>query len=454
MILPPLSELLCADGDARILAGPDGRNRYGRTVTPSADLAFGSSTASSISQGAWEAVAVRRDVWLSDGRAPDAVFADTADAIRERFAAHYGLRDTAIILTPSGTDAHLLAALLLAGPHEAPLACLSVEPSETGSGAPLALAVRRFAGDGGVLSYGDRAETIAIPARDPDGNVRPQDEVMADLDALISACDREGRQALLVATDVSKTGLIAPEPQTVRALKARWHARLDVLIDACQLRLSPISLRAWLDQGCLVAVTGSKFVGGPAFSGMLLVPAAIAKRLRRRTLPHLPELGHAAMWPEGFAARDACSGQPTFGLLARWEAALFEMDRFFAVDEAHLTQITRELSAGLEARLMASSVLTYMPSPPLHRSTSGWDGIATILPFKPDRAYASLKGVEIGQSVQIGGAKALRLCLSMPLIVQAAGSDASLRAVLFEGVAAIAVIETATQTLASRRQAG
>lgn len=452
MNLPPLAELLTADGDARIIPGPDGRNRYGRTVTPSADLAFGSSTASSISQGAWEAVAARRDVWLSDRRAPDEVFADAADSIRERFSAHYGLRDTAIILTPSGTDAHLLAALLLAGPHDAPLACLSVEPSETGSGAPLALAARRFSGDGGVLSYGDRAETIAVPARDPDGNVRPQDAVMADLNAQIATCDRAGRQALLVVADVSKTGLIAPHPQAVRDLKARWGGRLDVLVDACQLRLSPASLRAYLDQGFMVAVTGSKFVAGPAFSGMLLIPGAIAKRLSRRTLPILPELGHAAMWPKGFAAQDACSGPPAFGLLARWEAALFEMDRFFAFDEALLARTTQRLSAAFQARLSASTVLKPLSSPPLARAHPGWDCALTILPFMP--AAPCPGGVQIGQPVRIGDLQAVRLCLSMPLIARAAASEAGLRAVLSEGEAAISAIETSAQTLASKRQAG
>lgn len=452
MTLPPLIELLCADGDARIVAGPDGRNRYGRTAAPSPDLAFGSSTASAISEGAWRAVAARRDLWLSDPRAPRDVFAHGADAVRARFAALYGLRDTAMILTPSGTDAHLLAALLLAGPHDAPLLSLCVEPAETGSGAPLALAARRFGGAGEILSYGDRAETLSVAARDDDGHVRPAAEVMAELDAAIAAAARAGRRALLVVADVSKTGLIAPDADTVRDLMARWGARLDVLVDACQLRLSPESLRGWLDLGCLLALTGSKFAGGPAFSGMLLAPEAVARRLRHRTLPRLPELGHAALWPDGWAARAACAAAPAFGLLARWEAALYEMETFFACGDARLTRATQALSDAFAARLAASPVLRPLPAPPLKRARAGWDGIAGILSFTP--AAPCPPGVQLGQPVRIGADSALRLCLSMPLIARAARDDAGMQAVLRDGETVIAMLEKAAATVAPDRRAG
>jgi hypothetical protein len=458
MTLPPLIELLGMDGDERIVAGPDGRNRYGRSLTPSPALAFGSSTASSISRDAWGAVAARRNAWLSDARRPDAIFAEGVESLRSRFATLYGLDGTAMIVTPSGTDAHLLAALLLAGPHNAPLTCLSVEASETGRGVMHALGARRFNAQGGaagdVLSYGDCADAIEVAARDADGQIRSEAEVLSELDAHIATSARAGRRALLVVTDVSKTGLIAPAPQTVAALKGRWGAQLDVLIDACQLRLSPAALRGWLDQDCLVAVTGSKFAGGPAFSGLLLLPERLSRRLKHRTLPRLPQLGHPAQWPQGFAARRACEGPPAFGVLARWEAALYEMARFFAFDESHLAATTQTLSVALSARLAASHILQPVAMPPLPRATKGWDTIPTILPFTPASAHTALDSVQIGQPVRIGRQEALRLCLSMPLIARAAASEAGMQAVLAEGEAAVALIEKATQALAQDRRAG
>jgi hypothetical protein len=46
-------------------------------------------------------------------------------------------------------------------------------------------------------------------------------------------------------------------------MKTRFGDPPDVLVDACQFRISPQTLAEYLACGLLVAVTGSKFVGGP-----------------------------------------------------------------------------------------------------------------------------------------------------------------------------------------------
>jgi hypothetical protein len=46
------------------------------------------------------------------------------------------------------------------------------------------------------------------------------------------------------------------------------------------MRLSPERLRACLEAGWMILVSGSKFFGGPAFAGALLVPAEIVARAR------------------------------------------------------------------------------------------------------------------------------------------------------------------------------
>ena len=76
----------------------------------------------------------------------------------------------------------------------------------------------------------------------------------------------------------SKTGLSAPSFEAVQRLHERFGARLDVVVDACQMRLAPERVRAYLEAGCMVLITGSKFFGGPPFSGALLVPAGVAAR--------------------------------------------------------------------------------------------------------------------------------------------------------------------------------
>src|SRR5512140_3009025 len=55
--------------------------------------------------------------------------------------------------------------------------------------------------------------------------------------------------------------------------------RVQVVVDACQMRLGRPRLRKYLDRGCMVIVTGSKFFTGPPFSVALLVPAGFAGAL-------------------------------------------------------------------------------------------------------------------------------------------------------------------------------
>ena len=72
---------------------------------------------------------------------------------------------------------------------------------------------------------------------------------------------------------------------------------VDVLVDACQMRLPLERIRACLAAGWMVLVTGSKFFGGPPFAGALLVPAPIITRASQ-----LPPL--ALAWPIISAGRN------------------------------------------------------------------------------------------------------------------------------------------------------
>ena len=86
--------------------------------------------------------------------------------------------------------------------------------------------------------------------------------------------------------------------RSAEALKSQWLAALSH-----ERRVSPHTLRAYLAHGFCVALTGSKFVAGPPFSGALLVPRTLARRLERQAMP--PALGAysaRAEWPRGWTA--------------------------------------------------------------------------------------------------------------------------------------------------------
>jgi hypothetical protein len=321
-------------------------------------------------------------------------------------------------------------------------------------------------------------EFAAVAARAGDGNLRSPGDVEADLDRLCHAAARAGRKVLLAVSDVSKTGLISPGLDGALALRRRFPGCIEVLVDACQFRLSPASLRAYLDHGFLVAVTGSKFLAGPTFSGALLVPPSASDRLRDRLLrPGLRAYSARAEWPSDWVAGAALGDVANFGLLLRWEAALSELRAFRAIPELDIETFVARFAGAVEARLADDHAFEPLAVRDLDRSAvgaaSGWDRQPTIFPFllrHTDGAhtgylslaanqdvYRSLMNaqapVRLGQPVLCGQRhgrpiSALRLCNSARLIVEgAANGGARTQAVIDRALAALDATAAAARTV-------
>jgi hypothetical protein len=461
------AELLVQGGDSRLNLDPlTGANRYGCAPRPNPRLAdFASSTASVISARGYDAAdALHARLGAEPLADRPVVYARELERIRGELKALCGLGDRAdvdVIFAASGTDLHLLARELVGGTPTAPLLCVGVEPEETGSGVPAALAGRHFSNraalgeavdPGGALGPGG-GEYIAVPARSADGGLRDGAAIEADLDAIGLGAARAGRRVLLSVADVSKTGLISPGLDTVLALRRRFPNTIEVLIDACQFRLSAASLRAYLDQDLMVAVTGSKFLTGPVFSGALFVPAAVALRLSGRLpRPALRAYSARADWPETWVAGKALNEAANEGLLLRWEAALAELRAFRAVPEIEVERFVTSFAKAVQTRLAEDPMFEPLAARPLDRAAigaaGGWDQAATIFPFllrDPSRVGGPLlsvaaveavyrclmteaadgPAVRLGQPVPCGrrgGAplSALRLCNSARLTVEGA----------------------------------
>ena len=458
--------LLVEGGDARLALDPnDGANRYGCPPTPViGGLDFASSTASIISPAAYRAVgALREHLARALTREPAAaIYARELDALRGELLALNDLGDLPglqVAFAASGTDLHLLVGELVGGEPAAPLLCLAVEADETGSGVPQALRGRHFsdrAALGDAVAPGDPVGAgcgalIAVRAREPDGTLRDGADIEAELDALVLEASRARRRVLLTVADVSKTGLIAPSLDAVMALRRRFPRTLEVLVDACQFRLSPASLRAYLDAGLMVAVTGSKFLTGPCFSGALLIPAQVAARLKGRLFkPGFGLYSARAEWPADWVAGAVLPEVANFGLLLRWRAALTELEAFRRVPEPAVAGFLSAFADAVEARLAVDPMFEALASRPLDRRAigagAGWDTIPTIFAFRSraastaaqaQAAYRALRrdGIRLGQPVGCG---ALRLCASARLVTQAIGDD---------GVGAEAVIRQALRAL-------
>lgn len=245
----------------------------------------------------------------------------------------------------------------------------------------------------------------------------------------------QGDHCLLAMTDVSKTGMIAPGSGLLVGLQQRFSGRLTVLVDACQMRLSPPTLRGYLEKGFWVVITGSKFLSGPTFAGDLLLPSGTSR-------DH-PELSKHTVHP---------------GLVLRWEAALEELRAFSRVPPSQVHEILKTIADRINQYLYTSENLLPLAVPAISRSVGydySWDRLQTIFPFVPTtgkdpagriqplsreqafRVYQCLQQVypqvlhpagdlrcQLGQPVhcsQLEGSppSALRLCASSRLVVEA-----------------------------------
>ena len=485
-VLLPTEQLLTQGGDERLLPVAPGRlNKYGCTPVPDVGLAaFGSSTATSISPLGFAAADRLRSELLAEAGAVDAelLYRRECDRVRATLKTLCGVDDIAgldIALAASGTDLHLIAAEWASGGSaKAPLVIM-MDACETGSGVAAALAGRHFgeaSPQGAVLVAGapvdqrNAPEVVQIAIRDDAGAPRALADVHAEIESRVVRAVAADRRVLLIALDVSKTGLLVPAPAWVAGLRKRWPRYLDVVVDACQFRLSPASLRRYLDSGCLVAMTGSKFLTGPTFCGALFIPPTMTARLRDRPLPQaLSAYSARAEWPQGWAAATHLDDATNFGLLLRWQAALAELRAFSEVPAARSRDFVETFAAAVRARVEAEPALRPLQVHALQRGTddeASWDAVPTIFPFvlhrlAADGARVSLTRAEtldiyrllpddvagprcqLGQPVACGSrdgvpVSALRLCLSARLIVEAtADGDESAARVIARALAAL-----------------
>ncbi|MES1983090.1 MAG: hypothetical protein V4443_11540 [Pseudomonadota bacterium] len=488
--LPPTTQLLVDGGDARIALNHENLNQYGCAPCPDPELvALGSSTASGVSAAGYAAADTLRNKLVHALTAePDTVIY-TRELQRMRrelldlceLSSLHGLE---VVFAASGTDLHLIAAQLASTAGSATLAVM-VESSETGRGVPTALSQRHFSTRTALGAYvaegdpilpaepGNNITVVAVPIRLADGSPRPRDEVDQEFAARADGAASLGQRVLLVLTDVSKTGLIAPSPSCVLSLQQKWPDLIDVLVDACQFRIAAATLRAYLKQGFMVALTGSKFIGGPTFSGALFLPTQAVPGARDRALPYiLADYSTRGDWPQNWNTSNLAASV-NFGLLLRWEAALHELRALRAVAEADVHHFLREFSFEVSRHLMSSPVFQTLPVPALTRTPfiggSCWDQTQTIFPFllvnsaqagaaplnreQTTQIYRALQlnrtdantspvRYQLGQPVACGHrdgipVSALRLSVSARMVVKAAQDRSSKSAVIARALAAL-----------------
>jgi hypothetical protein len=385
-------------GDIRLLRDPQtDLNGYGCSHRPRPwAVTFASSTASSISERGYEA-ADRARIRLTANMlksGDQSAIRTEASAVRRAIGRAIGMPPGGgIALAASGTDSELLALALCHLPAaDHPITTILLAPEETGSGVPMAAMGRHFAVDtanGHDVSrsspiIGFRADTALVPIalRDQTGEVRNSDTVEAEITEAVMFAVAAGRRVILHALDLSKTGLLAPSMDLLRALRKKFPDKLDIVVDACQLRIGPERIHAYLAIDALVQITGSKFLTGPPFAGAALMSPAIAARLKSGYLPAgLDAYFSQGEWPQGATAAHNLPDGANFGLLLRWRAALAEYRAFAAVSDVHKRSIIQRFEATVLQAIERHPFLVLQQVPSLQRDSPLWDEQRTVFAF-------------------------------------------------------------------------
>jgi len=438
---------IAGGGDDRIwLDAVTRRNRYGAPATPAPDeLWFSSSTASAVSPRGWLAAgeALRRIT----GPAAQPIGA-WFDDLRRRLLMLYGPPGAEAILAASGTEAELVTLGLALGLAEGPLTNIVVAPAETGSGVPAAASGLHFlsrASLGGAVVKAARLagwehaevtlETIEI--RNQRGAPRAQADVDDEAAAKVALAIASGGFALLHVLDASKTGRTGVSRVAARRIRTLCPERVLVVVDACQLRCAAADIRRDLEDGLAVMLTGSKFAGGPAFCGALLLPPDLARRLAEAPAAASPTAASptaalapysaALDWPLALRSRYAAGlvHPANLGLGLRWSAALAEIEAYERVPLVLRATLLADFDGAVRAHVAADPGLALAD-----RCDGAATGLVSIVHADgadPRAVYEALTTGEggrrpchLGQPVAVGPRQALRVCASMPMITDAA----------------------------------
>lgn len=441
--------LLASGGDERITLDPaSGLNRYHSGPYPRAVAAYASSTANDVSAAAFAHL-------LELTAAPRGTYAERLERLRDRIRAAYALPDGCrIVFAPSGTDLEFVALAAIAARAPGGIHNILLGADEVGSGCRLSAHGQFFAATTArelSVAVGDPVQgleevgLVDIPVRCGRGLARCSREVAEDILAEVREASVTGRHALVHAVHGSKTGMILPELRDIDAVLAEAGEGASLVVDACQARVATEALHAYLARGAIVFLTGSKFMGGPPFSGFALVPAQVVERAGPLP-PGLADLFRRAEWPEDWPGREQLADEDNPGLWLRLEAAIFELERFQALARGTVAHILDVFQDALDRELVCALGLERVtPFPPGRErearehpiemrtlatiDTGRLVGARTFDEAQRLHCSLALAGLRLGQPVRSvrtsdgGWGGTLRVGLSMPQVVEWADLD-------------------------------
>lgn len=368
-------ELMVTGGDSRItVQGENKLNGYGCSAYPSYSISYSSCTGSTISAAAYafaESYLHRMNKLAEATEGRDALFSAEFDRIRRKISEFYEVpTDVDIVLGSSGTDLELVVLAIALTTGQA-VHNIVLGANEVGSGINNAARGRYFSDltpRGGSVKSGS-----VIPGFDPekisyhdieirldDGSVRDEQEIIDEYVSQIEQAIANDQKVLLHMIHRTKTGLILPSFSQLEKLIQRYGEAIDVVVDACQGRISIRMVNEYLKLGATVLLTGSKFYSGPPFSGALLIPAQLAGKIKQRetVMTGLADFFTRTEFPADWTLFDGLASEEiNMGLLLRWNVAIYEMNRVFLVPNKRIEFVVNSFNTAAKKMIQGSPFL-------------------------------------------------------------------------------------------------
>lgn len=369
------TKIMSKGGDARIsLDENSGLNKYGCRPYPKFSISYSSCTSSTISFSAYAFVESYshklRQQYSNSGNYT--FLKDEFDLVREKIKDFYELPEgSEIIIGSSGTDLELLVlANALLGP-EKKVKNILLEANEVGSGATNAAQGRCFSVktpldidceiDQPIEGFTQSNISFTnIEARNRNGSLYKSSVIEEKIVAEIEDGLSNGLRPIVHTIHRSKTGLIIPSFDFFLMLSEKYGDKIDLIVDACQGRISIYMINQYLSHNAAVLITGSKFYSCPPFAGALLLPEAMTHRVKSNSqLPNgLSEFFTQHEFPQKWSpVTKNLSRKANLGLLLRWKAAIFEMNKVFKIPNNRIEFTIRAFQTAAENMIKRSGFI-------------------------------------------------------------------------------------------------
>eukprot|EP00747_Dinoflagellata_sp_TGD_P073422 gnl/TRDRNA2_/TRDRNA2_157892_c0_seq1.p1 gnl/TRDRNA2_/TRDRNA2_157892_c0~~gnl/TRDRNA2_/TRDRNA2_157892_c0_seq1.p1 ORF type:complete len:814 (-),score=150.38 gnl/TRDRNA2_/TRDRNA2_157892_c0_seq1:306-2747(-) len=208
-----------------------------------------------------------------------------------------------------------------------------------------------------------------VPIRDDiTGELITPGEMDAKIENIVKQASASGRYSAIVVHMVigSKTGHCVPSVTCFQRLASTYPQVIPV-VDACQMRgLKALSIRRFIKLGFIVICTGSKFYGGPPFSGVVLFPQKFSQEMEqllsasaacRSCIDNSLLSGYfcgATISDDLANLRMLLRSRPNFGLLLRWEMALQNIQKYQDIAESTREEIIQQWVTGVRKLIRES----------------------------------------------------------------------------------------------------